>query len=109
KAAKGAPLAYLLEQPKGYGLCLGSAAYNYSFYLLLTWLPSYLASAHHLDLVHSAFYTSVPWLFATFTDLLVGGWLVDTLIQHGWDANRVRQTVLVTGMAFGLAIFGAAR
>jgi MFS family permease len=47
-------------------------------------------------------------LFATFTDLLVGGWLVDALIQRGADANRVRQTVLVAGMAFGLAIFGAA-
>jgi ACS family D-galactonate transporter-like MFS transporter len=50
----------------------------------------------------------MPWLFATFTDLLVGGWLVDSLIQRGYDANRVRQTVLVVGMAFGLAIFGAA-
>jgi MFS family permease len=40
--------------------------------------------------------------------LLVGGWLVDALIQKGCDANRVRQTVLVAGMAFGLAIYGAA-
>ena len=31
------------------------------------------------------------------------------LIQRGWDANRVRQTVLWSrGMAFGLAILGAA-
>ena len=51
----------------------------------------------------------MPWLFATFTDLLVGGWLVDSLIQYGCNANRVRQTVMVAGMAFGLAIFGAAR
>jgi MFS family permease len=50
----------------------------------------------------------VPWLFATFTDLLVGGWLVDALIQRGFDANRVRQVVLVGGMLCGLAIFGAA-
>jgi ACS family D-galactonate transporter-like MFS transporter len=50
----------------------------------------------------------VPWLFATVTDLLIGGWLVDSLIQRGYDANRVRQTVLVAGTAFGLAIFGAA-
>jgi ACS family D-galactonate transporter-like MFS transporter len=108
QAAKGAPLTYLLGQPKVYGLCLGSAAYNYSFYLLLAWLPSYLANAHHLDLVHSAFYTSVPWLFATFTDLLVGGWLVDTLIQRGWNAGRVRQIVLIVGTSFGLGILGAA-
>jgi ACS family D-galactonate transporter-like MFS transporter len=107
-ARSGVSLAYLLLQPKVYGLALGWGAYNYTFFLLLTWLPSYLSVSLHMNLFHSVFYTSVPWLFATFTDLLVGGWLVDTLIQRGWDANRVRQTVLVGGMAFGLAIFGAA-
>jgi MFS transporter, ACS family, D-galactonate transporter len=107
-ARSGASLAYLLTEQKVYGLALGWGAYNYTFFLLLTWLPSYLSVSLHMDLFHSVFYTSVPWLFATFTDLLVGGWLVDALIQHGWDANRVRQTVMVAGMAFGLAIFGAA-
>jgi len=107
-ARNGVSLAYLLLQPKVYGLALGWGAYNYTFFLLLTWLPSYLSVSLHMNLFHSVFYTSVPWLFATFTDLLIGGWLVDTLIQRGWDANRVRQTVLVGGMAFGLAIFGAA-
>jgi ACS family D-galactonate transporter-like MFS transporter len=107
-ARSGVSLAYLLLQPKVYGLALGWGAYNYTFFLLLTWLPSYLSVSLHMNLFHSVFYTSVPWIFATFTDLLVGGWLVDTLIQRGWDANRVRQTVLVGGMAFGLAIFGAA-
>jgi ACS family D-galactonate transporter-like MFS transporter len=108
KAAKGASLGYLLRQRKVYGLALGWGAYNYTFFLLLTWLPSYLSVSLHMDLFHSVFYTSVPWLFATFTDLLVGGWLVDALIQRGWDANRVRQSVMVAGMSFGLAIFGAA-
>jgi MFS family permease len=89
-------------------LALGFASYNYTFYLLLTWLPSYLSNSLHVDLLHSALYTSVPWLFATFTDLLVGGWLVDALIQRGWNAVRVRQVVLIGGTAFGLGIFGAA-
>lgn len=107
--AKGASsLWYLLTQRKVYGLALGWGAYNYSFFLLLNWLPSYLSIAHHMDLLHSAFYTSAPWLFATFTDIVVGGWLVDALIQRGWNANRVRQSVLIVGTAFGLAIFGAA-
>ncbi len=105
---RGATLGYLLRQPKVYGLGLGWGAYNYSFYLLLTWLPTYLSFAHHVDLLHSVMYTSVPWLFATLTDLVVGGWLVDALIQHGWDASRVRQTVLVIGTSFGLGILGAA-
>ncbi|HVR22450.1 MAG TPA: MFS transporter [Candidatus Polarisedimenticolia bacterium] len=109
RARSGSSLGYLLTQRKVYGLALGWGAYNYTFFLLLTWLPSYLSVSLHLDLFHSIFYTSVPWLFATATDLLVGGWLVDTLIQRGYDAHRVRQSVLVTGMSFGLAVFGAAR
>jgi sugar phosphate permease len=101
-------LGYLLRQPKAYGLALGWGAYNYSFYLLLSWLPTYLSIAHHMDLRRSVLYTSAPWLFATFTDVAVGGWMVDRLIQRGWDANRVRQSVMIIGTAFGLAIFGAA-
>jgi len=108
KAERGSSLNYLLRQRKVYGLALGWGAYNYTFFLLLTWLPSYLSVSLHVDLFHSVFYTSVPWLFATVTDLLVGGWMVDALIQRGWNANRVRQTVLAAGMIFGLAIFGAA-
>jgi MFS-type transporter involved in bile tolerance (Atg22 family) len=61
-----------------------------------------------MDLLHSALYTSVPWLFATFTDLVVGGWLVDALIQRGWSAARVRQVVLVGGTTLGLGILGTA-
>src|SRR6266853_2593442 len=108
RAAKGAPLAYLLRQRQVWGLVLGFASYNYSFYLLLTWLPSYLSTTHHIDLLHSAFYTSVPWLIATILDLAVGGWLVDALIQRGRNPVRVRQSILIGGTALGLGIFGAA-
>jgi MFS transporter, ACS family, D-galactonate transporter len=108
RAAKGAPLAYLLRQRKVWGLALGFASYNYTFYLLLTWLPSYLSTTLHVDMLHSVLYTSVPWLFATFTDLVVGGWLVDALIQRGWNPVRVRQVVLVGGTTLGLGILGTA-
>src|SRR5712664_4627784 len=107
-AAKGAPLAYLLQHRRVWGLALGFASYNYSFYLLLTWLPSYLSTVHHVDLLHSALYTSVPWLIATAMDLVVGGWLVDALIQRGWNPVRVRQVVLIGGTALGLGVLGAA-
>jgi MFS transporter, ACS family, D-galactonate transporter len=107
-AAKGAPLGYLLRQRRVWGLALGFASYNYTFYLMLTWLPSYLSTAHHIDLFHSALYTSVPWLIATVLDLAVGGWLVDSLIQKGWNAVRVRQVVLIGGTAMGLGVLGTA-
>jgi MFS family permease len=102
------PLGTLIRQPKVLGMVLGFGSYNYVFYLLLTWLPSYLSMALHLDLTHSFLYTGFPWLVATFADLLIGGLLADFLIQRGWDANRVRRTILIGGTTCGLGILGAA-
>jgi ACS family D-galactonate transporter-like MFS transporter len=102
-----ASLGYLLGQRKVVGLAIGFGSYNYVFYLLLTWLPSYFAAALHIDLLHSFLYTGVPWLFATCTDLS-SGFLADFLIHHGYDASRVRKTIIVGGTAFGLGILGAA-
>ncbi len=42
-------------------------------------------------------------MFATVSDLVVGGWLIDHLIGRGYEDTRVRQTVLVGGMLVGLA------
>jgi len=108
RAERGAPLGYLLRQKKVWGLVLGFAAYNYTFYLLLTWLPSYLSSAQHIDLFHSSLYSGAPWLFATVVDLVVGGWLVDLLVKRRADASLVRRAVLIGGTTLGLGLFGAA-
>jgi MFS family permease len=101
------PLGQLLSQRKVLGLALGFGAYNYVFFLLLYWLPAYLSSALHIDLLHSFLYTSVPWLLATATDLAIGGLLVDFLVQRGFSQSAVRRTVLIGGTAFGLGILGA--
>jgi ACS family D-galactonate transporter-like MFS transporter len=107
QSPRGASLTYLLKQPKVLGLTIGFAAYNYCFYLFLTWLPAYFSAALHVDLLHSVLYTSVPWLFATATDLLVGGWLVDALVRRGHTETLVRQSILIGGTFLGLAIAGA--
>ncbi len=101
-------LGQLLSQRKVLGLALGFGAYNYVFFLLLYWLPAYLSSALHIDLLHSFLYTSVPWFVATATDLAIGGFLVDFLVQRGFGQSIVRRTVLISGTAFGLGILGAA-
>lgn len=105
---RSASLGYLASNRKIIGLSIGFGAYNYVFYLLLTWLPQYLSMALGVDLLHSFLYTGMPWLFATFTDLFIGGMLVDALIRRGYDPNRVRRTVLICGTACGLGILGAA-
>jgi MFS family permease len=100
-------LKYLLVNRKVWGLTIGFAAYGFTFYLFLTWLPGYLVETMHMDIIKSSFFTTVPWSFATATDLLIGGLMVDTLIKRGYSENKVRKTVLIVGMLFGLAVFGA--
>lgn len=109
RTGEGGSLAYLLRQRKVGGLLLGFASYNYTFYLLLTWLPSYLYMSLHVNLLHSVMYTSIPWLTGALVEYVIGGWMIDWLIHRGWEASRVRQTILVSGTALGLGIFGAAR
>jgi ACS family D-galactonate transporter-like MFS transporter len=102
------PLGYLLRQRKVLGAMIGFATYNYSFYLLLTWLPSYAVLGLHLTLSHAVWAASVPWFFAGIIDIVVGGWLVDALIRKGHDPARVRRTVLLSGMLCGLGVAGPA-
>lgn len=103
-----ANLGYLLRQGKVWGLTLGFAAYGYSFYLLLTWLPGYLETQLHMSVLKSGWYTIIPWIVATITDIVIGGWLVDRLVARGHDQTKVRKTLLVIGMLLGLAVIGAA-
>jgi MFS family permease len=104
---QGAMLGYLLRNRKVWGLTVGFSAYGYSFYLFLTWLPAYLVQTLHMSILKSAGYATIPWLFASLSDLLVGGFFVDYLIGRGLDETKVRKSVLVTGMLMGLAVFGA--
>jgi MFS transporter, ACS family, D-galactonate transporter len=101
-------LGFLLRQRKMWGLALGFAAYNYSFYLFLSWLPGYLETQLHMSVLKSGFYTIIPWIVATITDIFIGGLLVDMLVRRGRASTNVRRTLIVLGMILGLTVVGAA-
>ena len=98
----------LLKERKVWGLALGSGAYNYCFYLLLTWLPVYLESGVRMSEHSAVLLAGVPWIVAAAADLAIGGYLVDRLIRGGHNPDTVRRTVLVGGTALGLFIFAPA-
>ena len=47
----------------------------------------------HMSIIKSAGYAAIPWLCATISDLVVGGWLVDQLDREGLrrHAGRARR------------------
>lgn len=101
-------LPFLLRQRKVWAMALGFAAYGYSFYLFLSWLPAYLETQLHVSILKSSGYVALIWGVATLTDIFIGGWLVDYLIKRGNEPTRVRKTLVTIGMLLGIAVIGAA-
>lgn len=101
-------ITYLLGKRKIWAMTLGFAAYGYSFYLLLSWLPGYLERQLHVSILGSSYYAAIAWGVATITDIVIGGWLVDYLIKRGRDPSRVRKTLFAVGMIIGVTVIGAA-
>ncbi|WP_027414676.1 MFS transporter [Aneurinibacillus terranovensis] len=101
-------IRYLLTKRKVWAVFIGFAAYGYSWFLFLTWLPGYLATEMGMSILKSGWYSAIPWIVGTISEIVIGGWLVDRLVNKGYDSTRVRKTTLIISMLFGLSIIGAA-
>jgi sugar phosphate permease len=82
-----------------WGATLAYFCYNYVFYLLLTWLPTYFAQGRHLSLASAGYATMFPYLVAVFT-YPAGGMLAD------WGAKKFGQNIgrklfPICGLIFG--------
>jgi len=75
------------------GMSLAHIGYGYYFYLMVTWLPSYLVRARHLSLREAGAYAVVPYLTFTLGEP-IGGWIADRLVVAGWDEIFSRKVVI---------------
>ncbi|NTW39605.1 MAG: MFS transporter [Cellulomonadaceae bacterium] len=101
------PMRYLVRQRKLWAIAFTLAAYNYTFFLFLTWLPTYLVREMGLDVKGSGLYTAIPWLVGTLTAVLIGGVLLDRFIKAGRNPSTVRKVFLTVGLLMGTAVAGA--
>jgi hypothetical protein len=60
-----------------------------------------------MDIMSSGLFTAVPGSISTISGIVVGGWLVDFLIQKGHSNTKVYQTIIAIGMSLGFAFLGA--
>ncbi len=100
-------LKAMLANRKAWGLMIGFTGYGYTFNLPLTWLPTFFKETYGMDIMSSGLFTAVPWLISTISGIVVGGWLVDFLIQKGHSNTKVYQTIIAIGMSLGFAFLGA--
>lgn len=103
-----AGIGHLLRRRKTWGLALGYASYTYAYYVLLTWLPTYLTRQFGVNLLQSGISAVVPWLVALVAQFVIGGLVLDRIIARTGDETRNRRIVLVCSMLTALAVSGAA-
>jgi MFS family permease len=98
----------LLRERKVIAAAIGSGAYNYCFYLLLTWMPFYLQKGLKMTGRQSVLWSSVPWVAAAVVGFGVGGMLTDALVRRGYDSSKVRKSILIVGTGMGIFVLAPA-
>lgn len=82
-------------------------AHNWTFYLLLTWMPNYLKDRLNFDIEGAAALAMIPYLCA-FAGSLLSGFLADALIARGVRVLHVRKGMMVAGECVPAALLIAA-
>jgi len=94
---EGAGWRELFLSRTAWGTFLGLFCHNYNWYLLLTWLPTFLIRERHFSMGMMAFYNALP-LCVTAVTTLAAGWWSDRLIARGAEVARLRRKFMVAGM-----------
>ena len=96
----------LLKQRSVLGIVLGFFAYDYVWFVYVTWLPSYLMIGRKFTTAEMGFYSSFPYLIMMGVILLSGA-ASDWLIHRGWPERAVRKWFIVAGLLVGCLIVPA--
>lgn len=96
-------LAALLRSRTMWALMLTQGCANYTQYLFLTWLPSYLQAAHGLDVLRTGLFTAVPYA-VTFVMLLVLGNVSDRVLTSAAIAQGKRRNLVASALVVSSVI-----
>ncbi|KVD86606.1 hexuronate transporter [Burkholderia sp. ABCPW 14] len=110
-AAETPPLRHYLKQPRILATGVAFFGYNYVLFFFLSWFPSYLVQAHHLNIREMSIATVVPWLVGT-VGLACGGVISDAIYKLTGNAMLSRRIVLVScllGAGICVAVAGSVR
>ncbi len=86
-----------------WAMILGFFGSVYLNWLYITWLPGYLQTQRHMDMIHSNLASFVPF-FCGFIGCLIAGGLSDGLVRLTGSAIRGRKLLAAFAM-FGMAAF----
>jgi MFS transporter, ACS family, D-galactonate transporter len=97
-AAKAPSIFEILKQRSAWGTCAGLLSVNYTWYLVLTWMPFYLVRERHFSMDKMAEIIGAAYLL-TAAFAAMSGWLSDHWIASGGSTTLVRKTFMAVGQS----------
>lgn len=107
RAAAALDWRALLKSRALLGICLGFFCWDYFWYFLISWLPTYLITVRHLSMPKIALFGGLPFLIFAAAEAL-GGWSSGRLVRKGLSLSRVTKGYIAGGFLVGLLIIPAA-
>ncbi len=87
----------ILASRSAWATFIGLFCHNYNWYLLLTWLPSFLIRERGFSMGMMALYNALPLCATAVTTIAAGIWS-DRLAARGANVPRMRRNFLISGM-----------
>ncbi len=100
--AHAMPLNELLSYQTMWGLFLVQGCVNYTQYLFLTWLPTYLVQSRGLNIMHSGLQTGICYFGAMVLTIGMGRLCDHLLTPAAVRAGKRRYAVVI--LAFGASV-----
>lgn len=104
----GPPIRAFLKSMPVWAVIVAHFCNNWSLYVLLSWLPTFINKGLGVDYASVGWVTMIPHL-ASFVFLNVAGSIADRLVRSGMDIGTVRklmQTIGFGGISTALLIVG---
>jgi ACS family D-galactonate transporter-like MFS transporter len=96
----------LLRFRQIWGACIGQFGGNSTLVFFLTWFPTYLASARHMEWIKAGIFSILPFA-AGGLGVLCGGWFSDFLLKRTHSANLARKLPVIVGLLGASVIIAA--
>ncbi len=84
------PWGLFLRSAPVWAIIVAHFCYNWGYYTLLAWLPSYFELSLGLSVEGSSLLTLIPYVSMTAMTPFVGP-VADSLVARGWSITRVRK------------------
>lgn len=96
----------LLRERSVFGIFLGFFAYDYAWFVFITWLPRYLTRERGFTDSEMAIYSAAPFLIMSAI-IIASGLLSDWLVRQGRQEKLVRKIFILVGLGVGCLIVPA--